>query len=398
MKKFALGMILFGTICITACGKSNQESDQQKEVKIAVKEDENGETKEVKLDLEKYSLEYKAESDQKNTFVWNMMASSDLGYYMFGKGEYENMLLFMDKKSGVVVPLCNKPNCEHEASDECDAYYPGIGIETSCYDNNWLQYYEGKIYTIGCDGDGYVNLYEAEADGSNRTVSTSLYRINVKGNSKFQTPKLAIHRGNVYFINPNNEKPKLEMVKLGEKKEPVLLYEEKGTYPSMYRIEAYGDYVFFQSGHFEDEEMTNILGSIYAYNTKNNEVTCVKSGAVSSYMIEGDILYYGTDCGIQAFDLKTQKEETCVETKEAYPDFTVCQENIYIYGESGIDAYGIDGKLVASAAVTNGPVEYYYGDGEYIFAVGSNEQDMRLLTIQEFLEKNGVWKTMHVSR
>lgn len=53
MKKFALGMILFGTICITACGKSNQESDQQKEVKIAVKEDENGETKEVKLDLEK---------------------------------------------------------------------------------------------------------------------------------------------------------------------------------------------------------------------------------------------------------------------------------------------------------------------------------------------------------
>ena len=398
MKKIVVVMGVMFILCITACGKTNQDSNKNKTVQVSISEDENGKVKETSLDLKHYALVYKAGSDQQNTFAWNEMAGSDLGYYMFGTGEYQDMLLFMDKKSGAVVPLCNKPNCEHEASEECNAYYAGLGTENASYDTNWLQYYDGKVYTIGCNEDGYVNLYKADADGSNRTASTTLYRINRKGSSKFQTPKLAIHRGYVYFINPNNKKPRLEMVKLGAKKKPTLIYEQSGTYPSMYRIEAYGDYVFFQAGYFEDEEMENMQGAIYAYNTQTNEVSCLKSGAVSSYMIEGDVLYYGTEQGIQAFHLKTKKEENCIETKDAYPDFTVCNGRVYLFGEDGIDAYGTDGKQIASLSSGEGVFEYYYGDADYLFAEGTKDQKMYSLSVKEFLKGNGEWKTMHVSQ
>lgn len=391
-KKSVLCVLLLLCLGLTACsGKDSTENSGNGAVKHQVKKNSEGEIEEQLIDLKKYSLEYENGSDQQTCFAWNQMAKSDLGYYMWGTGEQQGMLLFMDADSEAVVPLCNQPNCKHEGEKTCDAYYPSYGMASSFYDNSWVQYYEDLVYTIGCDSDRYVSLYAANPDGSNRRKSTSLYRCSTTDEGTWSSPKVAIHRGYVYFINPNNEIPKLEKIAIGESGKTEVIYEVTGTRPTMYRIQAYGDYVFFQTGYFKDEEMIDIIGGIYAYNTKSNEVTCVKTNAVSSYMISDNQLYFGNETGISCYSLSDQTEKEIISTKEAYPEFSLSKDYIYAYVDNAVDVYDFEGNKVDSIANGVSYTEYYYGDDQFLFAKKCEQEELIKLSIEEFLNNNGRW-------
>lgn len=392
MKKCVVSVLLFMCACLTACNsKDSAKSSDNVAVKNQVHENREGEIEEERIDLNQYSLEYENGSDQQTCFAWNQMSKSDLGYYVWGSGEQQEMLLFMDATSKAVVPLCNQPNCKHEGEKTCDAYYPSYGMSDSFYDNSWVQYYEDSVYTIGCDSDGYVSLYEANADGSNRRKSTSLYRCSTIDEGTWSSPRIAIHRGYAYFINPNNKVPKLEKIAIGEKEETEVIYEATGTRPTMYRIQAYGDYIFFQTGHFKDEEMTDIIGGIYAYNIKTNEVTCVKTDAVSCYMIADEQLYYASEKGIYSYSLVDQTEKEILSTKEAYPEFSLSKDYICIYTDNTVEVYDFEGNKIDSIANGENYMEYYYGDDTFMFAKNCEKEELCVLSMEDFLNDNGRW-------
>lgn len=395
MKKRVLSVFLLMGLILTAC--QNQGSEEKKDsapVKQQITQNSEGEMEETSMDLEKYSLEYVKESDQQTCFAWNQMSKSDLGYYMWGTGEQQGMLLFMDAASKVVVPLCNQPNCKHEGENTCDAYYPSYGLADSFYDTAWVQYYEDGVYTIGCDSDGYVYLYKADPDGSNRRKSTSLYRCSTTGEGKWSSPQVVLHRGYVYFINPNNEIPKIEKTVLGEKENSEVIYEAVGTRPTIYRIQAYGDYIFFQIGYFKDEKMENVIGGIYAYNTKFNTVICVKKDAVSCYMIAEDQLYYGNEKGIMRYSLSDQTEKEWILTKKAYPEFSLNKDYIFVYEDHAMQVYDFEGNDVDSIANGENYIEYYYGDDTFLFAQNCEKEEMLVLPIDGFLNNKERWEVL----
>lgn len=71
-------------------------------------------------------------------------------------------LYYYEKESGVDILLCNKPECQHNGGDSCEATYRWIKtINTALY--------EGSLYIYGMDKEGQMvslNLYRAALDGS----------------------------------------------------------------------------------------------------------------------------------------------------------------------------------------------------------------------------------------
>lgn len=71
-------------------------------------------------------------------------------------------LLYVEKKSGTVIPLCDKPECSHEGGDNCEATYKNMKpIHTTLYD--------GFLYVLGAKQEGTkvsIDLYRGALDGS----------------------------------------------------------------------------------------------------------------------------------------------------------------------------------------------------------------------------------------
>ncbi|MBE5861892.1 MAG: hypothetical protein E7295_03465 [Lachnospiraceae bacterium] len=109
---------------------------------------------------------------------WNHGTSAimetELGWYTAGLGE-EMCLRYYEKESGNTIVLCNKPECEHNGNDSCEATYRNLKVINACL-------YEGYIYLTGWEGvvdDLFINdsktvdteiinysLYRAALDGS----------------------------------------------------------------------------------------------------------------------------------------------------------------------------------------------------------------------------------------
>ena len=120
----------------------------------------------------------KDKSDGPEDTPWNHGTSAimetELGWYTTGLGE-EMCLRYYEKESGDTIVLCNKPECEHNGNDSCEATYHNLKVVNACL-------YEGSIYLLGWEGvvdDLYINesktvdteiinysLYRAALDGS----------------------------------------------------------------------------------------------------------------------------------------------------------------------------------------------------------------------------------------
>lgn len=343
---------------------------------------------ETKLDLQETSLEYQLETDFQPFFIGSKATKSENGYYFWG-GKYTDMIMFCDNTSGMTVPLCNLPDCKHGEDGEyekCNAYFGEINTNTdqNHYGCEYMQYYNGNLYLVGYDLDGYVNIYKIAPDGSTREKSCTLYKADFTDPldpenpdvSRWRQPYICIHRGYVYFINNDESELKLRRVKIDSKEEPQVIYEAEGVRPNLYRMEGYGEYIFFQAGNFTDESYEEIEAGIYAYQIEKGEISLVKNDAINSYIIRNGVIYYSTDTGIRCYDLSTQKDEEFVET-EAYADVMADENYIYINTQNDEDkviVYDENQKKIAEIELED-CLAYIYGDEKYLFASWSNGAD-----------------------
>ena len=121
----------------------------------------------------------KDKSDGPEDTPWNHGTSAimetELGWYTTGLGE-EMCLRYYEKESGDTIVLCNKPECEHNGNDNCEATYHNLKVVNACL-------YEGYIYLLGWEGvvdDLYIN--ESKTVDS-EIINFSLYRAALDGSA-----------------------------------------------------------------------------------------------------------------------------------------------------------------------------------------------------------------------
>lgn len=378
------GIILAGffmgiVVSLTGCTQNkNQDSEVISENNTKNnKQDKQQETKE-KLDLEKYNLDYVQDTDFQTYFQWSNMAKAESGYYLWN--DQKNQLVFFDIQSEQIVPVCNRPDCNHK-DITCNADFSTDISGKDSYSNTYLQYYQGEIYIVGIDGDDYVNLYKVSRDGNTRKKYMQLYKADLSSEegdniTDFTQPEVCIHRGYVYFIDKKESMPSMRKMKLGTNNAEIL-HKTKVDHSEVYRMQACGDYLFFQTAHYTDKEHLKMEGGIYAYNIVTGEIFLVKKDAVSAYYLKDEQLYYSTAKGIQKYDLKTLKNETIIEAESEYPnDIYVDDKSIYKsdWAEELIQ-YDKNGKFIEEYTLKyeDDPyMEFIYGDENYLFCKGKD--------------------------
>ncbi len=149
-----------------------------------------------------------------------------------------------NKKTGEIVPLCNKPDCMHDDSEfndngssNCNAY---VGVAWA------LDYYHNKLYFM----TAFSELYEMDKSGTTRTKLMQL---------KEDPFAAMLHRGYLYLSFTSSDGLPDEYTE-EEKKElsyrvdryridqwdgnPETIYEKKGAYGQINVMFAYGNQIY----------------------------------------------------------------------------------------------------------------------------------------------------------
>lgn len=201
----------------------------------------------------------------------NPITASSNGYYIVGE---HNIVLYVDKKTMDVAPLCNKANCKHDDPDTCNAYIinelMSYSPETSST-KNLIQYYKGNIYVVDFQYNSSTDNYEAflckyDLDGTNyQIVSSTLTNFNLLSD-------WFIHRGYLYYTS-ENEIYRLLLDNSNNKVEKILKIENhiKGARCIM-NLLAYGNYMYFLTLEETNEETQMKYHSLDLQNLKQKEM------------------------------------------------------------------------------------------------------------------------------
>ncbi len=369
------GVLTVVVILLTACGKTESVST----VNINAAE----EVDPLELDLE-----------------YNLVAESENGYYFW---EHMNIdpgimrLLYMDKESGQVVPLCNKPDCPHD-NEDCNAYLPDIALGEDGFSKYYLQFYEDSLYAVGCSQDDYVTLYRIKEDGSEWEKSTQLYRTDYSATGAWREPLVLIADGYVYFVDQKQENMQLERVSLNGNNAEVIYQGNTETASSVYRIKMNGGYVYFQALTFLDDSYDNYQGGLYRYDAATGECDLVKKGIVGPYSVRNDCVYYGSTEGLCCYSIINDTTEILVHKSMEGLYITLTEDYIIIY-EDGKDSiltiYDYAGDEIMAVADTTRIVGYYGGNSDLLFAAVSSGYGLQwgILNISD-LEDDLQWKEL----
>ncbi|MGN0551434.1 MAG: hypothetical protein ACI4I4_06290 [Acutalibacteraceae bacterium] len=362
MKKLSAFLCILLIVCsLTACKNGAENTEQNEKESIA--------------ELTGFSLEnFNIETDDQSFFgYYHQMASTENGYYYFG-GDWGDFLYYFDKESKQAVPLCNKPDCEHNQNyPDCNAYFDNIQYERYY----GIFYYNSSLYLLG--GDGEYNctglyLYKISSDGTKRECVRLLRDFG----SEFRSMKIEfmMHKGKGYFVYSSDSKTELYSFDIEDKNsELVKIDEAEGAYPEFYRLIGCEDGISYQYFGYKDKDMKNFSGGIKIYLPGNKPEMVVKD-AVKPYTIANGNIYYETADGLKMYSLKT-KTVSDVETKNNANSPNYDGNYFYLYdvtldNEYTIYIYDKDMKFIDSVKA---PGSLYFGDENYFFGCYDEDPD-----------------------
>lgn len=231
-----------------------------------------------------------------------------------------NFLCYYDYESQRAIRVCNRPDCSH--SDEtCNAYFVE-NFPKEFYELDNLKWYDNAIYLPFVESGKRV-LYRVSADGSSREEVTELFDTEINPvvdggitSTSYSYMDICIHRGYVYFIMDKGGAEGLCRKKLEGNSPVETIIPANVMRTTVYRMEPYGKYLFFQKGRYNEDE-TELESSIYAYDVETQELLEVKENVLSTYVIKDAVLYYAVAGeGIYVYSLKDGKEELAVGIEE----------------------------------------------------------------------------------
>ncbi|MBQ9886041.1 MAG: hypothetical protein IJM37_04165 [Lachnospiraceae bacterium] len=314
------------------------------------------------------------------------IARVEKGYYYLGNDVENNCtyLMYFDEDTQKAVPVCNKAECSHKATSDCDAVFSldlieGIGTPGG------LWYYEGDLYTI-------INKF----DPKTRLTSCDIYQINIDGSKrikyielfKIESPGFVpyCHRGYLYIALHNGEKEiDLYRVKLEKGAELEQIYTFKAEDATIAYYQPYKKGIAFKCFSMEGDKP---VICVRYYDAETNEITELVSGLNDrSYRIIDNKYYYMIDKDLYVYNMDTK------ESRQLYSfDYPVylSYDGKYLYGDVCTDAlllpadehyiYVLDteGNLVDKIQAVSNCI-CSFGDEKYLFQMFDlNENLVRL--------------------
>ena len=355
---------------------------------------------------------YNAETDYPYMFpamdTEKAITPSEDGYY-FRLGDF---LFYMDAESKEVVPLCNRPDCQHlkEKSPseiwKCNAYMGQTMFSQ-------IQYYDAKLYCTSSFSKEKMISSIALSDFLTEVSADSAYRETIApiksgtGSSAFY-----IHRGYLYTAlnstetdgkTPRFELNRVSLEKVG-KEEPEVLFE--GAFSGPYTI-LYGNH-FYLGAHVEDEESSDTYTlCTYDYNIKTKQVKLITKGKYPVGIIDGKLLLrrpiydeeptevqtylYDPDAEQETDYLtipKTEGMASSLDTDGTYLYFFECPREVAneASGEWNLFIYDLSGNCIKKENLSVLPDIIYFSSGDdryaFILSVSYGEKErFRAVTI-----------------
>lgn len=323
-------------------------------------------------------------------FEYQDIAESEIGYYFWEckcDDHIDPRLMFMDKESGRVVPLCNKPDCMHDGKD-CNAYFPEMFLEQSGIDKHYLQYYDGNLYAVGLSPDNYVALFCIKEDGSEWELSAKLYRTDYMATGHWKSPEILIHDGYVYMVDVKQEMMKLERILVGGGTAEVLFEgDDDAKAVEVYRIKRYEGFVFFQVYSLSDENFEHATGGLYRYDASGNRCDLIKEGLIGPYSVQNGFVYYGNEEGLCRYSIQNGTTEILADRPMAVPNIMLTKESIILYDQMGdgtLTAFDYEGVEILNVSSEVKILKFFGGNADMLFAEGVNDKGRSLL----FLDLN----------
>ena len=210
-------------LCLAACGNDKDNSvdsgkDQPGNSNAVVSQ--NGDKNTDKSGSYTGSKKTHEPNNYNNNGYTNIM-ETEYGYY-FNQGyfpDYSNSvyrgsagvmpdrlmnLKYFDKESGLSVPLCNNPECEHTGDDSCVSSYKNLHVINTVL-------YEDYLYVYGVeqiDNEYKFNLYRVPPDGSSIDIVGTVFEDRqIKDTGVYDRPNFVpqqyyyfiIHKGYAYL-------------------------------------------------------------------------------------------------------------------------------------------------------------------------------------------------------
>lgn len=399
IKRFLLGSIILAGILLIGCGK---EKNKKEEVNNNYEKQENIDVKgEQKLPEDILSTVFNGETDSPLGVEYCQIAKSPYGYYMWCSTYMgAPKMTYYDMSGERYIILCNRAECIHRDDglhgiydeEECNGTL-GLMHNTGNTIDDYVFYYDGNIYVSGFTAEGYEMLYKVSPDGTKVEEYMKIMKGDTSGlnddnpDTGWMRPSMIIHRGYIYYIDNREKQMTVRRKKLGSDKEEVV-FRNDGEFSLVYRMRAYGNYVFFQSGNYADNICSNFEGGIYAYNIENGKVILVKKGAVAPYCIaEGKILYMQGGA-IREYDMATAEVRKIIDINYI-EDFYADNQYVYIKDKDSdkITVYDYNGEHIYSILPDDNLLNIYGIDDDMLLGKG----DMGFFCIKKSeLFKNSV--------
>ncbi|MDE6420076.1 MAG: hypothetical protein K2K87_06060 [Lachnospiraceae bacterium] len=360
-----LCVLTVGLFLLSACGKT-EEKDMNGTV-IAMESHEIG-----------------------SDFEYQDIAESEIGYYFWEcrcDDHINPRLMFMDKESGRVVPLCNKPDCMHDGKD-CNAYFPEMHPGQNGVDKHYLQYYDGNLYAVGLSPDNYVALFCIKEDGSEWEINAKLYRTDYMATGHWKSPEILIHDGYVYMVDVKQEMMKLERIPVGGGTAEVLFEgDDDAKAVEVYRIKSREGVIFFQVYIFSDESTECASGGLYQYDVAAGECSMIKSNLIGPYSVINDVVYYGNEEGLCRYSIQEGTTEILTDRPMMVPNIMLTKESIILYDQMGdgtLTAFDYEGVEILNVSSEVKLLRFFGGNADMLFGEGADDKGRSLL----FLDLN----------
>ncbi|MDE5820227.1 MAG: DUF5050 domain-containing protein [Lachnospiraceae bacterium] len=307
-------------------------------------------------------------------FEYRKVTQSENGYYFWERlspDQFCPRLMFMDKETGRVIPLCNRPDCTHEGR-ECNAYFPLFEFGKSGVDRDYLQYDEGSLYAAGLSSDDYVALFRIKADGSAEwEISTKLFRTDYSSTGHWRSPEILIADGYVYFVDSKQKRMRLERMSItGEMSEVVFEGDSAALYVDVFRMKNIDGLVFFQVASGVDDILENTADGLYCYNAVSGQCSLVKEGLLGSYSVQDGFVYYAAAEGLCCYSIRNQTTKILTDRPMDIPNITLTKDYIILcdqIADSALIVYDYEGNEIATIPNNVGLHWYFGGDSEMLF-------------------------------
>ena len=315
------------------------------------------------------------------------------GYYYFN-GEF---IYFLDRKSDLSVPLCNKPDCDHANNINCNAYFPG----DQYYNYLGLFYYDSNIYIIGNDGKENSNrlyLYKISKDGSDREQSCFLGEFGSDINS--MNIRFIIHKGKGYLAYNEDNNYVLYSFNINENKPQMKKIDEiNGLGAEIYRLYGCDNGISYQYGCFTDESLEVYEGGIKV--CINDKPQTIVNNAIKPYVIANGNVYYETNTGIK---FKSLKNNNTYDFNTEFSAYSLNYDGEYFYAynvmideSQEIYVYDNNNNYIGKFITPEDTVSLNFGDTERFFctcADDNNNPVLKYLNKSEIKNDNTEWKTI----